>query len=173
MTAAAATKMVLDMKKYVSFCEKLNAVMLTCGIICLVFAIGLTFVQVVLRNLLDFSFTWAEELTRYVVIYAVYFASGSALYLDSNARVDILYSHFPKKVQCILSCLFYLLIAVFMVAMGYYGFLYVKGNLTIWCASIRIPWAVPFAALILGAANMLAQVPAKMYKSICELTTPV
>ena len=163
--------MVFDMKKYVSLCEKANTVMLICGVVCLVFAIGLTFVQVVLRNLADFSFTWAEELTRYVVIYAVYFASGSAFYLDSNARVDIFYSHFPKKVQCVLSCLFYVLIAMFMAVMAYYGFIYVKGNLTIWCASIRIPWAVPFAALILGAVNMLAQVPAKIYKAICELRT--
>ena len=45
------------------------------GILCLLFAVALTFIQVLTRNTIQTSFTWAEELTRYVVIYAVYFRS--------------------------------------------------------------------------------------------------
>lgn len=157
------------MKKYVSFCKAFNRVVLGLGVLLLVFAVGLTFLQVMTRNVASISFTWSEELTRYVVIYAVYLASGSVFYLDANAKVDIFYNMFPKKVQCALSCLFYLLIAVFLVVMGYYGYVYVMRNLTIWCASIHIPWAVPFASLIFGAVNMLVQVPAKLYLTVQEM----
>lgn len=158
--------MVSNMKKYTSFCKRFNQIMLGIGVLCLVFAVALTFIQVITRNVASVSFTWSEELTRYIVIFAVYFASGSVFYLDANAKVDIFYNLFSKKVQCILNCIFYVLIAIFLLTMGYYGWIYVMRNLTIWCASIHIPWAVPFATLIIGAVNMLLQVPAKFYETL-------
>ena len=87
------------MKKYISFCRRLNQILLGIGIAFLIFAVGLTFVQVVLRNIFHYSFTWAEELTRYLVIYAVYLASGTVLYMDANAKVDMFYHQFPVLVQ--------------------------------------------------------------------------
>ena len=66
--------------------------MLGIGVLCLVFAVALTFIQVITRNVASVSFTWSEELTRYIVIFAVYFASGSVFYLDANAKVDIFYN---------------------------------------------------------------------------------
>jgi len=161
--------MVRNMKKYVSFCNTFNRIALGAGVFLLLFAVGLTFVQVVLRNTITFSFPWAEELTRYVVIFAVYLGSGSVFYLDANAKVDIFYNMFPQKVQCALRCLFYLLIAAFLVVMGYYGYVFMMRNLTVWCSSVHIPWAVPFASLLVGAVNMLIQVPAKLYQTIQEM----
>lgn len=116
------------MKKYISFCRRLNQILLGIGIAFLIFAVGLTFVQVVLRNIFHHSFTWAEELTRYLVIYAVYLASGTVLYMDANAKVDMFYHQFPPLVQKILSTFFYVLIAVFLCVMFYYGYIYVSRN---------------------------------------------
>lgn len=157
------------MDKYAAFVKKANQLLLGIGILFLLAAVVLTAVQVFTRNVFSTSFTWAEEITRYMVIFAVYFASGTVVYMDANARVDIFYRMFSKKMQCILSCVFYLLTAVFLVVMGYYGYIYVARNMTIWCASVRIPWAVPFSALIIGAVNMLLQIPVKMWQSIKEM----
>ncbi|MEH2954789.1 TRAP transporter small permease [Candidatus Merdisoma sp. JLR.KK011] len=157
------------MDKYAAFVKKANQLLLGIGILFLLAAVVITAVQVFTRNVFSTSFTWAEEITRYMVIFAVYFASGTVVYMDANARVDIFYRMFSKKMQCILSCVFYLLTAVFLVVMGYYGYIYVARNMTIWCASVRIPWAVPFSALIIGAGNMLLQVPVKMWQSIKEM----
>lgn len=151
------------MKKYVSVCRHINRVMLGIGVAFLILAVGLTFVQVVLRNLFHYSFTWAEELTRYIVIFAVYFAAGTVLYIDANAKVDMFYAKLPPVVQKSLSTLFYLLIAIFLCVMAYYGYVYVSRNMKVYCASIHIPWAVPFSSLIIGAVNMLLQIPAKVY----------
>lgn len=157
------------MDKYAAFVKKANQLLLGIGILFLLAAVVITAVQVFTRNVFSTSFTWAEEITRYMVIFAVYFASGTVVYMDANARVDIFYRMFSKKMQCILSCVFYLLTAVFLVVMGYYGYIYVARNMTIWCASVRIPWAVPFSALIIGAVNMLLQIPVKMWQSIKEM----
>jgi TRAP-type C4-dicarboxylate transport system permease small subunit len=159
------------MKKYLLFCEKFNKGMVVCGVALLAFATVLTFVQVVSRDLFSFSFTWAEELTRYIIIFAVYFASGYIFFIDANASVDILYTHFSTKIQCFLTFAFYLLISIFLIVMGYYGYVCVVGNLTTWCASVPIPWGVPFAALVLGSVNMLLQVPAKVYKNYLRLVS--
>ncbi len=163
--------MVPNMKKYTSFCKIFNQIMLGIGVLLLVFAVALTFLQVITRNVASISFTWSEELTRYIVIFAVYFASGSVFYLDANAKVDIFYNLFSKKLQCILTCIFYVLIAIFLLTMGYYGWVYVMRNLTVWCASIHIPWAVPFTSLIIGAVNMLIQVPAKFYETFQAISS--
>lgn len=157
------------MDKYAAFVKKANQLLLGIGILFLLAAVVITAVQVFTRNVFSTSFTWAEEITRYMVIFAVYFASGTVVYMDANARVDIFYRMFSKKMQCILSCVFYLLTAVFLVVMGYYGYIYVARNMTIWCASVRIPWAVPFSALMIGAVNMLLQVPVKIWQSIKEM----
>ncbi len=157
------------MDKYAAFVKKANQLLLGIGILFLLAAVVITAVQVFTRNVFSTSFTWAEEITRYMVIFAVYFASGTVVYMDANARVDIFYRMFSKKMQCILSCVFYLLTAVFLVVMGYYGYIYVVRNMTIWCASVRIPWAVPFSALLIGAGNMLLQIPVKMWQSIKEM----
>lgn len=154
---------------YAAFVKKANQLLLGIGILFLLAAVVITAVQVFTRNVFSTSFTWAEEITRYMVIFAVYFASGTVVYMDANARVDIFYRMFSKKMQCILSCVFYLLTAVFLVVMGYYGYIYVARNMTIWCASVRIPWAVPFSALLIGAGNMLLQIPVKMWQSIKEM----
>lgn len=156
--------MVYAMKKYLTFCKKFNQINLAIGIALLAFAAILTFVQVVLRNTIAFSFTWAEEVTRYIVIFAVYFASGTVVAMDQNAKVDMFYNIFPETLKKILTTIFYLLTAVFLVIMFYYGYIYVQRNLKIWCASIRIPWAVPFASLLVGSVNMLVQIPAKIYQ---------
>lgn len=158
------TKVVSVMKKYITFCENLNRIMLGIGVLFLSSAVFLTFAQVVTRNLLSLSFTWADEVTRYIVIFAVYSASGSVFYLDMNARVDILYNCFSKKTRAILSAVFYLLIAIFLLVMCYYGFVFIKRNMNVWCASIHIPWAIPFSSLVLGSANMVLQIPAKLYQ---------
>nr|WP_072514787.1 TRAP transporter small permease subunit [Ndongobacter massiliensis] len=155
------------MKKYVHFCKQFNKIMLGIGICFLLFAVTITFIQVVIRNLFQFSFTWAEELTRYVVIFSVYFASGTIFYIDANAKVDIFYNLMPKKIRRILSCIFYFLIALFLCVMAYYGYIHVIRNAKIYCASIHIPWALPFMSLIIGAVNMLIQVPAKIYLVWC------
>lgn len=155
--------MVMIMKSYVSFCKKFNSCFLAVGIFFLFCAVLLTIVQVILRNVFSFSFTWAEETTRYLVIYAVYMAAGTVFYIDANARVDLLFMLFPDKVKKSLNTVFIILAAAFLVFMGYYGYVYVQRNLTVWCASIHIPWAVPFVSLIIGSVNMLVQVPAKLY----------
>ena len=64
---------------------------------------------------------------------------------------------------------FYILTAIFLVIMFYYGYIYVQRNMKVWCASIRIPWAVPFASLLIGSVNMLIQIPAKIYEIWAEI----
>jgi C4-dicarboxylate transporter DctQ subunit len=155
------------MKKYVTFCKKINQVMTACGIAVLMAAVILTFVQVVLRNVFQYSFTWAEELTRYLVIYAVYFAAGHVLFINGNSVVDMFYNTLPDPVKKILQVIFHLLITFFVIMMLYYGWQIVARNAKVWCASIRIPWAVPFFSLIVGGVNILLQIPAKIYLAVC------
>lgn len=156
------------MKKYDYFCRILNKICVGIGVALLAIVAIITFVQVVQRNTILKSWGWAEELSRYLVIFAVYFASGYVFYVDANAKVDLIFNKFSHKVQKALNCMFLTLIAIFLVFMFKYGLIFVKRNLKVWCASMRIPWAVPFASLLLGSVNMFLQIPAKFYHILMD-----
>lgn len=115
--------------------------------------------QVFLRYLFSYSFPWAEELSRYLVIYVILLASALVLQEDSNPRVEIFYETFPKKVRFYLNCFFYILILIFLVILGWQGTKAVISSLHDYTAALRIPWAVPYFAIPLGSVLMILQIP--------------
>lgn len=151
------------MKKYLRFCRGLNNVTIGIAIALLISAVTLTFVQVCTRNFANYSFRWGEELTRYLIIFCVFFSSGYVFSIDANAKVEVILNRFPPKAKRVVLIIFCVLIALFCIVMCYYAYMLMQKNLRTWCASIRIPWAVPFSSLLIGGVNVLLQIPAKIY----------
>ncbi len=159
----------VSMKNYIKFCKEFNKVMVMLGVIFLIATVLTCLLQVVTREIFNFPFSWTEELTRYLIIYAVYFISGTLLLNDENPRIEIIYAWLPKRAQKYLNYLYYILIAVLMLVLGFYGCKVVESSKTNWCGSIRIPWAIPFSAVVVGSVNMLLQIPTKFYLNHLEL----
>jgi TRAP-type C4-dicarboxylate transport system permease small subunit len=153
------------MKRFLLFCEKANWATMAGAVFFLLAAVVICFIQVVTRTTANFSFRWAEELTRYIVIFAVFLASGTMLANDEHPRVEIIDNFLSRKAQLRLNYFYHALILLFLVFLCYYGWQLAASATRTMCSSIRIPWAVPFSAVFLGGVNMLIQVPARLLKT--------
>jgi TRAP-type C4-dicarboxylate transport system permease small subunit len=130
------------------------------SVLFLVATVAICFIQVVTRTTINYSFRWGEELTRYIVIYMVFFASGTLLAGDEHPKVEILADCLPRKMRLRLNYLYAALIFAFLVVLCYYGWQLSATSWRTMCSSIRIPWAIPFASVFIGGVNMLFQIPA-------------
>lgn len=86
-----------------------------CVLLTLMFTIMM--VQVVMR-MADNSLPWAEELTRYCLIYSGFLSIGYTVRKDTILKVDILTSAFPEAVQKVLN------IVLLAVTGATFGFLF-------------------------------------------------
>lgn len=152
------------MDRYLRFSASVSRALMFFSVLFLLATVAICFVQVVLRTTISFSFRWAEELTRYIVIYMVFLASGTLIADDEHPRVEILVDLLSKRNRLRLNYLYCLLIFVFLVVLCYYGWQLSATSLKTMCSSIRIPWAIPFASVFIGGVNMLLQVPAKVIR---------
>lgn len=153
------------MDRYLRFSGAVNRWMMFLSVLFLIATVAICFVQVVTRTTISFSFRWAEELTRYIVIYMVFFAGGTLLANNEHPRVEILINFLSKKNQLRLNYLYSLVIFLFLIVLCYYGWQLSATSLKTMCSSIRIPWAIPFASVFIGGVNMLLQVPANIVRT--------
>ena len=150
---------------YLVWCKKVNKAAMLLSVLCLAATVFLCFMQVTTRTAMQFSFRWTEEVTRYIVIFAVFLTSGTLLAENEHPRVEILTGLFSPKNQLRMHYFYDALILVFVVVLSYYGWLLAASSTKIYCSSIRIPWAVPFSAVFIGGLNMFIQIPAKFVKT--------
>lgn len=71
-----------------------------------------TLVQVFMRYVLSSPFTWAEELSRYIFVWAIMVSIGIGVVDEAHIRLNMVTTRFGKKAQFG----FYLLGQVIMVA---------------------------------------------------------
>jgi len=147
------------MKKIDVWCEKINSAALAVASALFAVSFLMTVLQVFTRYVLRFSFPWTEELSRYLIVFMVFLASGYLLRNNENPFVEVFVEKVSGRKKYWLSFIIYSLIAIFLV------FLLVNGVLSVFKAmnkrtpSLRILWAVPYLSIPIGACLMLLQMP--------------
>lgn len=66
--------------------------------ILLAFFISLLFVQIIAREIFNFTLTWGEELARFAFVWFVFFGAAYAARLAAHNRVTFQFKFLPKKV---------------------------------------------------------------------------
>ncbi|WP_163539932.1 TRAP transporter small permease [Gracilibacillus sp. YIM 98692] len=79
------------------------------------------FMQVVMRNLLDFTFPWTEELARYLFIWSVFIGVSYAVKKNKHIKIDSLSLLFRKNGKFIIGTISNLFFLAFSVLVVYYG----------------------------------------------------
>lgn len=69
----------------------------------------LIFFNVMMRAILNDSLMWAEELTRYILIWVTCIGSDLCIRAGSHVRMDLLHIKLPPKIVKPLLCLTYLI----------------------------------------------------------------
>ncbi len=83
------------------------------------------FTNVVARYVFDASLTWATELTIYVFLWSIFFGAAYCFKKDAHIAVTIVLDSMPSRVAKGMLIISHTVTFIFLVAVSYYGVLYI------------------------------------------------
>lgn len=153
LTPARLVGGVSYLKFQLSFLNKLEEYFLGISILIIT---GILFMNVVLRYLFNSSIEWAEEFTRYGVMWITFIGASVCIYKGAHLGIDTLISALEKRGIRFLTFLVYIVATIFSFLFFYLSLLmtikiYETGQLS---AVLRIPMFYVYAALPLSGLLM-------------------
>jgi TRAP-type C4-dicarboxylate transport system, small permease component len=140
------------MKTLLSIIDKLEEYLLVIGTVVVIIVI---FGQVVMRYAFHNSFSWAEELSRYIFVYLTWIGASVAIKGDRHISITILGDKLPraKKYFNLLSTLICLALSAFLLINGLelIGKLNARGQLSV---SMGLPMWLAYLAVPAGGGLM-------------------
>ena len=135
-------------------------------IISLAVMVLITFMQVVLRWF-DAATVWAEELSRYIMLYQVWIGASYAVREDAHIRITALIDKLTGKKRHVSETVVLTLWLIFAVWLTVEGVVLVKeiaimGQVS---SAMRIPMTIPYASVPVGGALMSIRLVQKMIQS--------
>ncbi len=117
--------------------------------------VGVTFLQVVCRYVLDSSLSWSEEFSRYAFIWAIFLGAGSVARRGQHMAVETLRNVLPGRSRRVLEIGVAAVGIVFFAVFGYTAVLLTENAMGQISTALEIPIAVVYASAPLGVALTL------------------
>lgn len=124
----------------------------------LAFFITLLFIQVVFRELFDYTLTWGEELARFSFVWFVFFGAVVAAKLAAHNRVTFQFKKFSKKTQNYIEAFADLIWLSFNVVMIFKSIFLIKSMLQFTYISPTLGWSMAYVYLIFPIAFTLMSI---------------
>jgi C4-dicarboxylate transporter, DctQ subunit len=87
----------------------------------LLFVTLLLFINVITRYSFGYSIKWAEELTRYLLIWVTFIGSSVCVRKDKHVGIDVLLAKCPTGMRWILKLIIAIIGFLFSVILAFYG----------------------------------------------------
>mgnify|MGYP001814692907 FL=1 len=120
--------------------------------------------EVVERYFLQLGFTWTEELSRYVMIWAALLAVSCGAYYREHIGLNIVKRLLPSRAARVLDIGLDLVSLAFFIFLAWYGIGMTKEGLTQFATIFGITMVVPFAAVPVSSALTAFQILAAMLR---------
>jgi TRAP-type C4-dicarboxylate transport system permease small subunit len=133
----------------------------TCEVALIIFLAAMAvvvFLQVLFRYVLHLPLFWTEEFARYCLVWASLLGAAVALKRGEHIAVTFLLDTFPKKVARVLTIVAQISVIFILSVMVWGGIKLVLVTSAQISPALRIPMAVPYLALPVGAVIMLFHV---------------
>jgi TRAP-type transport system small permease protein len=114
----------------------------------------IVFANVALRFLTDHSILWAEEVSRFLMIWLTFLGSGIVLRYGAHVGIDTLQERFPEQAHVVRAAIFVVLLA-FFATMTWLGTLYVLRTWSQTTPVLQIPYGAVYVALPVGFGLMI------------------
>lgn len=114
--------------------------------------VSLVLLNVVTRYGFHFSVAWAEELSRFLMIWVTYLGAGLALRAGNHVAFEYVQSLLPPRLVPWLRGLIALAILVFLALLAYYGWELSQLTMRPRTAALGIPRGIVGLAIPIGAA---------------------
>lgn len=115
------------------------------------------------------SVAWTEELARISLVWCVMLGSSAAFYEGDNMSVDFVLKILPERIKKFCRVIAFIIEAVVLAVLIYYGYLNVMGGWTMRTMALHIPRAVPLMSVPFGMSLLLTVLISKFFsKSDCH-----
>jgi TRAP-type transport system small permease protein len=115
----------------------------------------LVFGNVLTRYLFDFSLNWAEEVSRYLMIWLAYLGLGIAMRQGNHVAVEMLQERLPRVATRLLRAFVGVVLMLFMGFLAYLGFKYSAFAMNQETAALQLPMGLVYLAVPLGCVVFL------------------
>jgi TRAP-type C4-dicarboxylate transport system permease small subunit len=130
------------------------------GIMVLVIWLG-----VIERYFLNLGFTWTEEFSRYVMIWAALLAVSCGAYYREHIGLNVVQRFLPDKGKRVLSICLDLIGMAFFLFLAWYGIGMTKEGLTQFATIFGMTMVVPFASVPISSFLTAFQIFAAMFRA--------
>lgn len=155
------------MVKILSWIEKIILHVIS---VMFLFIVGLTLVQVFFRYVLNDALGWSAELTKIVFVWMTFLGSAVAVQRKKHMRIDTIVGLLPEKTRIYIDIAVYILVAVFLIALSYYGIELVGRTSQLVTGALRWPRSVFSLPIVLGGGLMLIFCLRVIGEDIAKLT---
>jgi C4-dicarboxylate transporter DctQ subunit len=133
------------------------------GVLIAVMTAIVTF-AVITRYILDQPIGWSEEVSIYLMIWAIFLGAAYTLKQDAHIGVDLLMSRLPPHLKPILHCFHYLAGLLFISTLLFKGIEMINLSVMLGSRSIATDFPLYFVQLSvpIGAALLLLQLLSKL-----------
>lgn len=120
---------------------------------------------VVERYFLHLGFTWTEELSRYVMIWAALLAVSCGAFYREHIGLDIVKRFLPPQGARMLAMSLDLVSMAFFLFLAWYGLGMAKAGMTQYATIFGMTMVVPFAAVPVSSFLTALQIFAAMFRT--------
>ena len=137
-----------------SFLKKLSEKIVLLSAILLFISVIIMTALVFSRYLFKYSFPWAEELTRYIIVYMALLAAAAVTYERDHIRVNYFFDRLPGLLRYVLRLFFDLCILATMIVWIFVGFDTAFFMEYMWSGGLGISMMWPYFAIPLSGLIM-------------------
>jgi len=138
--------------------KKLDKIIDSISIFILVAMVFFTFLQVVGRYIFRHPPSWTEEVARYLSVWLTFLGAAIAFRTWEHLGVDFFVNRMPDSIQKVVMFFINLILSIILILLVWKGY-----NMTLFAVrqlspAMRIPMAIPYAAIPVGCSLMLLEV---------------
>lgn len=138
-------------------------------IVSLIAMVLITFMQIVLRWV-GHPTVWAEEFSRYIMLYQVWIGASYAVHEDAHIRITALVGKMIGKKRRNMDVIVLALWLVFAIWLTIEGVILVNkisimGQVS---SAMRIPMTIPYASVPVGGVLMIVRLTQKIYEMLSK-----
>ncbi|ABV95902.1 TRAP transporter - DctQ subunit (plasmid) [Dinoroseobacter shibae DFL 12 = DSM 16493] len=149
----------------------INRVVEAIGVLALVLIVGVVFANASARYLLNFSFTWAEELVQMTIPWLAMSGVFLSVRRGTVIRIDFFYEKMPARLRPVVARAGLAFNCLVLAVMAYVSFDFVRlfgGDKTLY---VGLPTGVSTSALVFGAAGVAMAYAAAFVSAFLGRTT--
>lgn len=152
------------MQLTIKWVDKLNKLVgVIVGVMLAIMAI-LIIVQIFFRFVISYPLHWSEELSRYLMIYSIFFGVPLVLRQQKLIAIEFISELLNESKRRILKMILMLISIVFFAILFIQGLEILQTVKMQTSAGLRIPMSIPYAAIPIGAVLMIINAIAVIFE---------